>query len=51
VIIVQAAGAVFTDWRGDGLFPVDLEHYEGEPFPSLAAGRKVLPQLIELMRA
>jgi myo-inositol-1(or 4)-monophosphatase len=51
VILVQAAGAIFTDWRGDGLFPIDLDHYEGEPFQSLAAGEKVLPRLIELMHA
>ncbi len=51
VILVQAAGGIVTDWRGDALFPVDLEHYEGEPFPSLAANEKVLPRLIELMRA
>jgi myo-inositol-1(or 4)-monophosphatase len=50
-ILVQAAGAVFTDWRGHALFPVDLDRYEGHPFPSLAANPKVSPRLIELMHA
>jgi myo-inositol-1(or 4)-monophosphatase len=49
-ILVQAAGGIFTDWRGDALFPIDLDRYEGESLPSLAANEKVLPQLIELMR-
>ena len=48
-IIVQAAGAVFSDWRGGKLFPLDLEHYEGQSFRTLAANKKVLPRLIELM--
>ncbi len=51
VVIAQAAGALCTDWRGDSLFPLDLERYEGEPLPVLAANEKVLPRLIELLRA
>jgi myo-inositol-1(or 4)-monophosphatase len=48
-IIVQAGGASLTNWQGEGLFPVDLEHYEGEPLPAIAANKKVLPVLIGLM--
>jgi myo-inositol-1(or 4)-monophosphatase len=50
VIVVQSAGAAFTDWQGNKLFPIDPDRYEGEPFQSLAANGRTLPQLIELMR-
>ncbi len=51
VVIAEAAGAVTTDWKGDKLFPIDLDRYEGQTFQIVAANRKAHPKLIELMSA
>jgi myo-inositol-1(or 4)-monophosphatase len=51
VVIAEAAGAITTDWKGDKLFPIDLDRYDGEPFQILTANRKAHPKLIEWMNA
>jgi len=51
VVIAEAAGAVTTDWKGQKLFPVDLDRYEGQAFAIVTANRKVHPKLIEMMNA
>ncbi len=51
VVIAEAAGAVTTDWKGEKLFPIDLNRYEGQAFTIVAANRKVHPRLIKLMNA
>jgi myo-inositol-1(or 4)-monophosphatase len=48
-VIAEAAGALTTDWKGKSLFPVDLDHYEGQTFQVLTANRKVHPRLVEWM--
>lgn len=51
VMIAEAAGAVATDWKGEPLFPMDLDRYEGQAFDVLVANRKVHPKLIEWIGA
>jgi len=51
VLIAEAAEAVTTDWKGEKLFPIDLDRYEGQTFQLVTANRKVHPRLIELMNA
>ena len=46
VLIAEAAGAIVTDWKGQSLFPIDLDGYEGRPMDVLAANRKVHPKLV-----
>jgi len=50
-VIAEAADAITTDWKGEKLFPIDLDAYEGQPFQVLTANRKVHPTLIEWMNA
>jgi myo-inositol-1(or 4)-monophosphatase len=50
IVIARAAGAIVTDWHGRDLFPVDLDHYDGQPFQVLAANRKTHPHLLDIMR-
>jgi myo-inositol-1(or 4)-monophosphatase len=50
-VITEAADAITTDWKGEKLFPIDLDRYEGQPFQVVTANRKVHPTLIEWMNA
>ena len=45
-IIAEAAGAVTTDWKGQPLFPMDLDTYEGQSFAVLTANRTAHPKLV-----
>jgi len=45
--IIEAAGGLTTDWKGQPLFPMDLDNYEGQPFGVVAANRTVHPKLVE----
>jgi myo-inositol-1(or 4)-monophosphatase len=49
--IVEAAGGITTDWKGQKLFPVDLDRYEGESFRVLTGNRKAHAQLLGSMNA
>ena len=51
VVIAEAAGAITTDWKGQPLFPMDLDHYEGQPFAVLSANRTAHPKLVEQITA
>ncbi len=50
-VIAEAAEAIITDWRGERLFPIDLDHYEGQTFQVVVANRKMHPKLVKLMNA
>jgi myo-inositol-1(or 4)-monophosphatase len=50
-LITQRAGAVFTDWKGQKVFPVDLEEYEAEDFQVVASNPKIQPELLVLMQS
>ncbi|MHC4728938.1 MAG: inositol monophosphatase family protein [Planctomycetota bacterium] len=49
-LIAEAAGAVITDWQGKKIYPVDLENYETQEFPMIAANEKVHPEILELLK-
>ncbi len=51
VALAQAAGAVVTDWKGEKIFPVDLDRYEGQTFRVIAANQKVHPGLVRTINA
>jgi len=48
--IVEAADGVVTNWQGEKIFPIDLEHYEGQASHVLAGNKKVHPKLLELIK-
>jgi myo-inositol-1(or 4)-monophosphatase len=49
--LVQSAGGIVTDWKGNPIWPVDMNKYNGGPFNTLAANKKVHKKLIELINA
>jgi len=47
--IAEAAGALFTNWQGQKIFPVDLDSYEGHKFQIVTANKKVHPEIVEML--
>jgi myo-inositol-1(or 4)-monophosphatase len=47
--IAEAAGALFTDWQGQKIFPVDMDSYEGQKFQVVTANKKVHSEIVELL--
>jgi len=50
VLLAEAAGAILSNWQGGKIFPIDLENYEGEELPAVAANKKVHPQILKLLK-
>jgi len=49
--IAESAGAIVTDWKGNSLWPIDMNAYNGQPFTVLAANKKVHRKLIDMINA
>jgi myo-inositol-1(or 4)-monophosphatase len=49
VLLAESAGALVTDWKGNSLWPVDVNAYNGEPFTVLAANKRVQKKLLDLI--
>jgi myo-inositol-1(or 4)-monophosphatase len=47
--IAEAAGALFTNWQGQKIFPVDMDSYEGQKFQVITANKKVHPEIVEIL--
>jgi myo-inositol-1(or 4)-monophosphatase len=47
-VIVESAGGVLTNWKGEQIFPIDMDSYEGGIFPVIVANKKVHPQIVEM---
>jgi myo-inositol-1(or 4)-monophosphatase len=50
-VIAEAAGALVTNWQGGRIFPVDLDHYEGQTFQVLVSNRRAQAKLLEAINA
>jgi myo-inositol-1(or 4)-monophosphatase len=50
-LIVEAAGAIVSDWQGGKIFPVDLDGYQGQELQTIAANKKVHAQILELIKS
>ncbi|MFA5424316.1 MAG: inositol monophosphatase [Phycisphaerae bacterium] len=50
VLIVESAGGVVTDYKGNKLFPMDAETYDGSRFEILAANKKAHAELLTLLQ-
>ena len=49
-VIAETAGAIVTDWNGEKVFPLDLDHYEGQNFQLAVANKKTHPGLIKAIQ-
>ena len=49
-MIAESAVAIVTNWRGERIFPLDLDSYEGGEIPLLAANKKVHAEILKLLK-
>jgi myo-inositol-1(or 4)-monophosphatase len=49
--LAESAGAVVTDWKGNSLWPVDMQNYSGQTIKTLAANKKTHKKLIDIINA
>lgn len=47
--LVETAGGIVTDWKGNPIWPVDMNNYTGQAIQILAANKKVHKKLIEII--
>ena len=47
-IILERAGGILTDIKGENIFPVDLDNYQGEQYRILAANKKTHQKFLEM---
>jgi fructose-1,6-bisphosphatase/inositol monophosphatase family enzyme len=50
VLIAECAGAVVSDWKGNKLFPIDLDKYNADEFLTLGANKKVYAGILEVLK-
>ncbi len=50
VLIVEAAGGIISDYKGNKLFPADVAAYDGSRYEIVAANTKVHAELLELLQ-
>ena len=50
-LIAETAGAVVRNWQDGKVFPVDLDSYQGGQIPTIAANKKIYPELSELLKS
>jgi myo-inositol-1(or 4)-monophosphatase len=50
-VINECAGAFLGDLQGRSWFPLSCKDYDGQPLPTLNAGRDILPQLLDIFSA
>lgn len=50
VLIDECAGAKISDWKGNRLFPVDCDKYQGGDFPTAGANKKVYQEILSLLK-
>ena len=49
-VIAETAGAIVTGWKGEKLFPIDLQSYDGHEINTVAANKKVHKEILELLK-
>jgi len=48
--IAEAAGAVVTDWKGQKIFPIDMDAYTDSAIEIIAANKKVHAEMLNLIK-
>lgn len=49
--LVASAGGIITDWKGNPIWPVDMQTYTSQTIKTLAANKKVHKKLLEIVTA
>jgi myo-inositol-1(or 4)-monophosphatase len=49
-LIAECAGAIVSDWKGNKLFPFDLDKYQGEELATVGANKKVYQEMLAVLK-
>jgi myo-inositol-1(or 4)-monophosphatase len=49
-VIAEAAGAVVSNWKGEKIFPLDLNSYDGAELQTIVANKRVHHKILEMMK-
>lgn len=49
-LIAESAGAIVSDWKGNKLFPINIDNYQGNVFEMLGANKKVYSEMLDLLK-
>jgi myo-inositol-1(or 4)-monophosphatase len=49
--LIESAGGIITDWKGNPIWPIDMQTYTGQTIKTLAANKKVHKKLLEIVAA
>jgi len=49
-LIAENAGAIISDWKGNKLFPIDCDKYQGKELPTIGANKKVYGEILAIMK-
>jgi myo-inositol-1(or 4)-monophosphatase len=49
-LIAECAGAKISDWKGNKLFPVDCDKYQGHDFPTAGGNKKVYGEILAILK-
>ena len=50
VLIAESAGAIVSDWKGNKLFPLDLDKYQAGEFMTVGGTKKVYSEMLNLLK-
>ena len=50
VLIAESAGAIVSDWKGNKLFPLDLDKYQAGEFMTVGGNKKVYSEMLNLLK-
>ena len=50
-LIVESAGGIISDWKGQNVLPVDTEKYNGEKLNTLAANKTTHQELVKMINS
>ena len=50
-IIIESAGGIVTNWKGEKIFPFDIDNYTGGTFQTLASNQKTHSELVGLLNS
>jgi fructose-1,6-bisphosphatase/inositol monophosphatase family enzyme len=50
VLIAESAGAIVSDWKGNKLFPMNLDNYQGQELATVGANKKVYEEMLNILK-
>ena len=50
VLIAESAGAIVSDWKGNKLFPMDIDNYAAQELETVGGNKKVYSEMLAILK-